>query len=324
MTEEDLTMIANRPTKTTRLSARRVGRASISCALAGVGALALGASSAAADTNLGTVGGLTYIFADASPAPAQSYRGGSASCPSGTKVVGGGAEIGGAVAESRLRSMNPVPPQVAGGNYWGAGIWNDSGLAKGVGVIAVCAKHKPAYRSNAAKVRVGHARTVAARCPDGTHVSAGGGYSTGTPGAPGTPEGSYLNSSFPFDGRDAGSAPDDGWNVRIYNISDAPRVQINVFAVCVTERPRYVTANPVAMPPGYELLSTAAACPDSRHISAGGLRLAGAPAANAHPVTITPADLGDADSIPDDALRAKAQVLAGSTAASAYMTAICM
>lgn len=318
-------MIVNRPRTATRLSARRVGRAAISCALAGVGALALGASSAAADTSLGTVGGLTYIFAESSLAPAQSSRGGSVSCPSGTKVVGGGAEIGGAVAESRLTGTEPDYRHLEGGPpYWGAGIWNESGPSKTIDVIAVCRKRKPVYRSNTAKVRVGHARTVAARCPDGTHVSAGGGYTTGTPGAPGSPEGSYLNSSFPFDGPDAGKAPDDGWKVRIYNISDAPRLVIHASAICVTERPRYVTADPVAMPPGYELLSTAAACPDSRHISAGGLRLAGAPAAKAHPVTIMPADLGDADSIPDDALRAKAQVVAGSTAASAHMTAICM
>jgi hypothetical protein len=318
-------MIANSPRTTTRLSARRVGRGAISCALAGVGALALGASSAAADTNLGTVGGMTYIFVESSSAPAQSYRGGSVSCPSGTKVVGGGAEIGGAVAESRLTSTEPVYPHHEGGSpYWGAGFWNDSGPPKTVGVIAVCHKRKPVYRSNTAKVRVGHARTVAARCPDGTHVSAGGGYAAGTPGAPATAEGSYLNSSFPFDGPDAGKAPDDGWKVRIYNISDAPRLVINAVATCVTERPRYVTADPAAMPPGYELLSTAAACPDSRHISAGGLRLAGARAAKAHPVTIMPTDLGDADSIPDDALRAKAQVVAGSTAATAHMTAICM
>jgi len=318
-------MIADRPRTTTRLSARRVAGVATSCALAGVGALAVGASLAAADTSLGTVGGLTYMFASSPTAPAQSSRGGSASCTSGTKVVGGGAEIGGAVAESHLTSTEPEYRHLEGGSpYWGAGIWNDSGPTKSVDVIAVCRKRKPVYRSNTAKVRVGHARTVAARCPDGTHVSAGGGYATGTPGASATPEGSYLNSSFPFDSRDAGRVPDDGWKVRIYNISDAPRIRINVSAVCVTQRPRYVTADPVAMPPAYELLSTAAACPDSRHISAGGLRLAGAPAANAHPVTIMPADLGDADSIPDDALRAKAQVLAGSTGASADMTAICM
>jgi hypothetical protein len=310
-------MIANRPTVTPRSPAGPV-RASLSCALAVAGALAFGVSSAAADTNLGTAGGLAYIFAESPVVTPPGYYGGTAHCPAGTRVVGGGAEIGGNVAESRLSDTEPTPPNAEGGNYWAAGIWNASGSTKTIGAIAVCRQLKPAYRSNTAKVAVGRARTVGASCPRGTHVSAGGGYATGTP------EGSYVNSSFPFDGRDAGEAPDDGWRVRVYNISDAPRSQIHAFAVCVTERPRYVTAGPVAMPPGYELLSTAAACPDSRHISAGGIRLAGAPAANAHPVTIMPADLGDADSIPDDALRAKAQVVAGQTAASAVMTAICM
>ena len=282
---------------------------------------------ASASVNLGTVGGLTYIFDESTAVPAPGYRGGSAGCPSGTFLVGGGAELSGSPAEQRLTGTGPFRPNAEGGNYWAAGIWNASGSPKPIDVIAVCRQQRPAYRSNAAKVAVGHARTVGLRCPDGTDVSAGGGYASGTPGHPTTGEGSYLNSSFPFDGRDRGDAPDDGWRVRIYNISDTPKAQINVSAICVTERPRYVTAGPVAMTPGTpsaSLASTAAACPDSRHISTGGIRLAKAPAANVRPYKIMPYDLGDADSIPDDALRAGAEVLAGSTAAKATMTAICM
>jgi hypothetical protein len=319
-------MIADRPTARTPLPTM-MARAALSCAVAVAGTLALGASPAGADTNLGTVGGLTYIFAEQGPITAPGYGGGVAHCPAGTKVVGGGAEIGGNVAESRLTDTKPYRDAESKSAGWGAGTWNDSGGSKSIGVIAVCRQHKPAYRSNTAKVSVGHARTVGARCPRGTHVSGGGVVTTGTPAAPATPDGSYVNSSFPFDGRDAGKAPDDGWRARAYNISNAPRAQINVFAVCVTERPRYVTAGPVAMIPGtpsHFLISNAAACPGSRHISAGGIRLAGAPAANVRPATIMPFDLGDADAIPDDALRAKAQVLHGSTAASALMTAICM
>jgi hypothetical protein len=321
-------MIANPPRTTTRLSARRVARAAISCALAGVGARALGASPASAKINLGTVGGLTYIFDESTAVSAPGYRGGTAECPSGTHLVGGGAELSGSPAEQRLVDTEPNYRHLEGGSpYWGAGIWNASGSPKPIDVIAVCRKQKPAHASNTAKVRVSHAKTVAARCPDGTHVSAGGGYASGTPGHTGTPEGSYINSSFPFDGRDRGDAPDDGWKVRIYNVSNAPKAQINVSAICVTERPRYVTAGPVVMTPGTPsefLNSTAAACPDSRHISTGGIRLAKAKAANVRPLKIMPSDLGDADSIPDDALHAGAEVLVGSTPAKATMTAICM
>jgi hypothetical protein len=312
-------MIANRPTMTNRLPAR-VASTALSCAVAAAAALALGASPAAAETNLGTVGGLTYIFDQSPPVTAPGYYGGTAACASGTRVVGGGAELSGSPAEQRLLDSEPTRPNAEGGNYWAAGIWNASGSPKSIDVIAVCRPSKPAYRSNSAKVPVGRARTVAARCPSGTHVSAGGGYATGTV------DGSYVNSSFPFDGHDAGDAPDDGWKVRIYNVSNAPRARINVFAICVTERPRYVTAGPVAMVPGtpsVSLVSSAAACPVSRHISTGGIRLAGAPAAQVRPLAMMPFDLGDADSIPDDALLAKA-VNDGSTAASAYMQAICM
>jgi hypothetical protein len=162
------------------------------------------------------------------------------------------------VSESRLISNEPARPSADGGNYWGAGTWNDSGPPKTIGAIAVRRQGKPAYRFSTAKVAVGKARTVAARCPRGTHVSGGGGHGGGTTAD------SYVQSSFPFGGRDAGDAPDDGWGVRVYNISSAPQAPMYAFAVCATERPRYIAASAVAMVPGTPssfLISNAAACP---------------------------------------------------------------
>jgi hypothetical protein len=77
------------------------------------------------------------------------------------------------------------------------------------------------------------------------------------------------------------------------------------------------------MTPGNATGSDAAACPGSRHISAGGVRLGAAPAAEARLLAIRPFDLADADSIPDDALHAKAAVEAPN-AASMLMRAICL
>jgi hypothetical protein len=82
-------MFTNRPTATTPLPARMT-RAALSCGPAAVGALALSAT----ETNLGTVGGLTYIYEESNPVTAPGNGGAAASCPSGTRVLGGGAEIG--------------------------------------------------------------------------------------------------------------------------------------------------------------------------------------------------------------------------------------
>jgi hypothetical protein len=276
-----------------------------------------GASPAAADTDLGTVGGLNYISENSQPVAAGGGEDAEADCPSGTHVVGGGAEVGGNAADSHLNTIYPfdgADANPAPDDGWASHFWNAAGVTKSVYVVAVCKQGKARYRSSAGNVKPGRARTLKARCPEGTHVSGGGVYTDGSI------QSAYVNSSYPYDGPDAGDAPDDGWKGRAYNL-DPVAQRMTVHAICGANKPRYETVGPVVIDSSAGVGSQAE-CPDSRHITAGGIRLGAAPASEAHPVTMLLSDLGDLDTIPDDRLLAVAGV-DGSTDAAMSMQAIC-
>jgi hypothetical protein len=70
-----------------------------------------------------------------------------------------------------------------------------------------------------------------ARCPGGTHVFGGGGASS-------LGSGVDLYQSYPFDGPDPGSAPDDGWGVLLRNL-ESEKQTVKLFAVCAKHKARY-------------------------------------------------------------------------------------
>lgn len=61
-----------------------------------------------------------------------------------------------------------------------------------------------------------------AACPKGTHVTGGGISSSGSTES--------MNNSYPVDGGDAGSAPDDKWAVYLINLNGSTNV--TVYAIC--------------------------------------------------------------------------------------------
>ena len=73
-------------------------------------------------------------------------------------------------------------------------------------------------------------RTLKAPCPTGTHVWAGGHYNDA-----GFSE-ALPRHSYPYDGRDRGASPDDGWKVQV---SADAGVTVSVYATCADRRPRY-------------------------------------------------------------------------------------
>ena len=70
-----------------------------------------------------------------------------------------------------------------------------------------------------------------ARCPGGTHVFGGG-------SANGLGSGVDIYQSYPVDGHDSGSAPDDGWGVLLRNLEDDQQ-KVKLFAVCAKHKVRY-------------------------------------------------------------------------------------
>lgn len=249
-------------------------------------AFLLAAASASADTDLGTVGGISYVSATTLSAPGGGGPYAAlAACPGARpKPLGAGIYPSGEADEANVRQLYPSSPE---DGVWGS-FRNISGPNKTATVFAMCTARRVKTRTGGGGVQVnpGKSRVNRARCPKGTHV-AGGGASFFFGGGS-----ARLVSSHPFDGRDANNTPDDGWAARAYNYSTAP-AYLEVVASCLaSKRLRYRTSS------GFE-----ANCPDDGHLTGGGVKHRRSEASLAWMNTSAPLDTplaGDTDDIPDD------------------------
>jgi hypothetical protein len=137
-------------------------------------------------------------------------------------------------------------------------------------------------------------RTRSVNCTGGRHVVGGGLVNSG---------GFYtdLNSTYPTDNSDSGSAPDNGWKVYIANNTGSAH-KVTVFAVCSHTEPVYRSTT-VPSPAGRNA-SAKAMCPGGRHVTGGGVH------SSKHIMQMLvlssfPVDGPDGDSIHDDGWKAK-------------------
>lgn len=208
-------------------------------------ALAILAETAFAGTiDLGTVGGVNYSGNSSSApiVPNGVEIGPDAECASGTRLVGGGVEIGGDFAESQFTRSAPGDESLASGQSW-VTVWaNLAGSGKTASVTAACMDREVRRVRETKTVEAGGAAAVKVSCPAGTQVSGGGGFIEADEFQ------SYLNSSYPIDGGDRGSRPDDGWKVRVRN-SPAGSGKATVEARCVQFDPSYLVGGQFLIPP---------------------------------------------------------------------------
>jgi hypothetical protein len=125
-------------------------------------------------------------------------------------------------------------------------------------------------------------------CPRNLHVTGGG-------GALGKPATSTLIASFPVDGSDANSKPDDGWEAW-GNAGEADNLQ--AFAACTKTMPAYHRAVMTVKPA--EGLRISAQCAGGQHVLGVGGRIGSAPAGTARVQLADPDDLNH-DGVYDEA-----------------------
>jgi hypothetical protein len=102
----------------------------------------------------------------------------SVSCPAGTVVLGGGAQvIGAGSSDFRTDLLETAPDAVSGtATSWTVALLNDGGQQRTIGFRAVCAQAPSGYQVTSVQHTVpggGHYRQ-SAPCPDGTVVTGGG------------------------------------------------------------------------------------------------------------------------------------------------------
>jgi hypothetical protein len=261
---------------------RRLRWRAAALALAGT---MLVATTAAADTNLGETGGFTYITDETATDGPQTI---DAACPEETQVFGGGFEGGGyAVTENGPFDGSDLDRRPDDG--WRASRTVSGGF--GFEVFAICSVPPPAYERDSLALLDGQFKTVKVPCPDGTRVSGGGGR---------VDPGLAIRGSYPYDGRDRNSRPDDGWAIRAF-AADGPGHAV-ARAICVEDHPSYIVREgPV---PATGFTTGIADCPAALHVVGMGGR-SSSPGTEFGLIQASPGDSAagantDADSIPDD------------------------
>lgn len=165
-------------------------------------------------------------------------------------------------------------------------------------------------RSKAKTVEVGRFASARVDCPKRTKVISGGVEMSSA-----DPQGSALVTSVPFDDRDRGKKPDDGWYVVVSNQSIASKT-FRAHAVCVRGSKIFYGSTSVDVANGDDA-NLGIGCPDSNldSIVGGGGRIS-APLHPSHALAATgPTDdflLGDPDSDPDDFWRVMVDNTSGS------------
>ncbi len=124
--------------------------------------------------------------------------------------------------------------------------------------------------------------TIKAPCPAGMNVISGG---MGTFNGFG---GILLTGSYPYDGGDKGSTPDDGWKVDVTNRGG---LETAAYALCSKQTWKYVHENFTF--PRFDDATATVACPSGTHVISGGGRAGTL-------IGLLPGDGKDSDKAPDD------------------------
>jgi hypothetical protein len=289
----------------------RTGRA-VALVVCGL-VLDLAGQAVAGTDDLGSVGGIDYrARSNSSPIMAGGVSvGPDAECLGADRPAGGGIAIGG--DEALINRSSTGGASLASAQSWVAVWTNLAGASKTATVIAECVDKRVVRVRETRNVDGGKARKIEAACPRGTHVSGGGGLIEGSNTL------NYVHSSYPVDGHDRDSKPDDGWKVRVRN-GDMGTVSATAEAHCVEFEPSYRVAKPQDIDDG-AFADSSASCRGA-HVLGGGVRIGGT-AAEAHPVIMAPQDGGDADLIPDDRFLVYAGNVAGTDHKPLTAYAVC-
>jgi len=274
---------------------------------AGLAALLVGgamvSAAYAADALVGTSHGVQYWHeTQAVMAPGDGQ--GQVSCPGGTKISGGG------FSQSAFAGvLNDSFPLAKTG--WVVNVkYTPSGPLE---TFAICNEGGRSLNSRERLLKANRTRTVSASCERDKHVIGGGASILGPIAS------ARLNSSYPFDSKDPGKKPDDGWRARGINLASGD-LDFETFAICSRRLPTYKKGSLSLGPSGTS--GNSVFCPTGKVLLSGGIRLNG-PADEAEVHYLAPRDGGDAGSLLDDGWLANAGNDAGGTTKNFRAYALC-
>ncbi len=242
----------------------------------------------AAATDLGRAGGIDYQSQDTLTILPGGHRFAFAVCPSETSLIGAGVAISDPQfgPEAFLNNLGPSTAESAVGIVANSSSTDPASAT----IFGMCSKIVVEGSARVKELPAGKSLTARVSCPHDLHVTGGG------VGLGGDNEDAFVNSYFPFDSGDHNRRPDDGWKVKVHNLTGGDR-DIVVEAFCVAKRPTYTTrVDQLAI----QNADFKARCRNGGHLLSGGVRVDGrAKGARVH--NLRPTDNGsDPDTVPDD------------------------
>ena len=230
------------------------------------------------------------------------------------RLTGSGAALTGTTLEAALAGLGPVAfgdsnDKPDDGSFaFGSG---SDGAA--VTAAAVCVRTgSMRYVRRELPPVTESPRVAAMSCGGGRwHVTGGGAYIDTA--------GSWVGSSYPYDGSDRNRQPDDGWKVHVLDLGAEG---FFVFAYCTkSKRLTYRQTKPVTIATADDL-TRRARCQRKSSVIGGGARVGGLINRGRIYATL-PYDSGDQGNAPDDGWRASAQNLSGGEERTLKTFAIC-
>ncbi len=188
-------------------------------------------------------------------APDGSQSHGSVACPAKTVPTGGGVYISSLSTAANVNSSYPLP------DGWNGDVNNTSGSATTFLVYAICVKRNAFWTIVAEPFTntANHQDSAIARCPAGTKVLGGGGFSSSSS------TGSVESRAVPFK---AGTS--SGYDV-VMNNDDSFDHAATAYAVCGHSAGwQLIRGAAVTAPPGSQTLA-AVSCPSPKVPLGGGL-----------------------------------------------------
>jgi hypothetical protein len=262
----------------------------------------------------GDSNGLSYRSATFPAVGAAGSAYAVAKCPKRKVLAGGGAFATGPAQDARFLELGPnriedIPTKAR--KSFTAELANEGSTPLDSTSFAICARKKGLAMKTASTPEPNDNEVVSAKakCPKGTSVTGGGLTSDSNL--------EHILISAPFDGSDADSDPDDGWEASLLTgLGQADR-ELRAHAFCSD---RFKLAYRSATETGITSTGVARAnCPNQAAITGGGLAISGE--AGAFLNSSSPVDRGDAGEVPDDAWEGYAGVTSGNRTLDVF--AIC-
>ena len=177
----------------------------------------------------GSAHAVTYREATVDAAPnTAAYATVECSDPSQTLPLSGGVEVTPGHNNSYLKGSDISLAPGGGVDGWAG--WTNAQAPVSVTVHVACTKADVIYAFGDRQIQPSSVGTIKARCPRGTGTEvAGGGFNSSITGF-GTVE---ALASMPFDGRDADHRPNDGWRVKLKNLTVSQAFTGGATATCV-------------------------------------------------------------------------------------------